>query len=102
MLKDALRLLRIFHDMSQTDLAEKLGVSKSLLSQIESGGRRPTLDLLEGYAAAFKLPVSSILFFSEQLESNKLSERTRVKVADKILKLMAFIESRSGRSSHAR
>lgn len=95
MLKDALRLLRIFHDMSQTDLAEQLGVSKSLLSQIESGGRRPTLDLLEGYAKVFNLPISSILFFSEQLESNKLSERTRVKVADKVVKLMEFIAARS-------
>ena len=102
MLKDALRLLRVFHDMSQTDLAERLDVSKSLLSQIESGGRRPTLDLLEGYAKVFNLPISSILFFSEQLESNKLTERTRVKVADKVVKLMEFIAARSDGAKHAR
>ena len=37
MQSDALRLVRVFHDMSQTALAERLGISKSYLSEIEKG-----------------------------------------------------------------
>ena len=37
MLSEALRLIRVFHDLKQTELADRLGVSKSYLSEIESG-----------------------------------------------------------------
>ena len=48
MQNDALRLMRVFHDMSQTNLADKLGISKSYLSEIEKGEKKKvTLDLLE-------------------------------------------------------
>lgn len=35
MLSEALRLIRVFHDMKQTELAQRLGISKSYLSEIE-------------------------------------------------------------------
>jgi transcriptional regulator with XRE-family HTH domain len=39
--------------MNQADLAERLGVTKSYVSQILSGHRRPGLDTLETFAAVF-------------------------------------------------
>ncbi|MBX9943698.1 MAG: helix-turn-helix domain-containing protein [Reyranella sp.] len=98
MLHNALRLLRKFHDKSQTDMAVALGVSKSWISQIEAGNRRPTLELLEKYAAVFEVPTSSILFFAEHLKDNSFSERVRVSVASKVLHAMDFIDARAGRS----
>lgn len=96
MLHNALRLLRKFHDKSQTDMAVALGVSKSWISQIEAGNRRPTLELLEKYAAIFEVPTSSILFFAEHLKDSSFSERVRVSVASKVLHAMQFIDARAG------
>ena len=41
-----LRALRLEKEMTLADLAEATGVSTSTLSRLESGGRRPTLELL--------------------------------------------------------
>ena len=44
MLNQALRLIRTYHDFSQTELCAELGVSNSYLSEIESGKiLRPSL-----------------------------------------------------------
>ena len=66
-LKKALRLMRLFHDLSQKELAEKLGIAKSYISEIESGKKPPTLKLVYQYAMHFKVSASSILFFAENL-----------------------------------
>jgi transcriptional regulator with XRE-family HTH domain len=58
MLNEALRLIRVYHDVRQSEMAEKLGISKSYLSEIEHDRKRPTLDLVEKYAEIFKIPVS--------------------------------------------
>jgi transcriptional regulator with XRE-family HTH domain len=97
MLSEALRLIRVFHDMKQTEVAEKLGVSKSYLSEIEKGRKRPTLDLLEKYSSNFSIPMSSILFFSESMENNHSLKSARLAVAGKIVNFMKFLEARSDR-----
>ena len=97
MLHEALRLLRIFHDLSQKDLAAQLGVTKSYVSEIEAGKKVPTLHLLQRYADIYKLPLSSIMFFAENIGNEGAAEKTRQFVSDKILRLMAFIAERSGK-----
>jgi len=98
MLTEALRMMRVFHDFSQKELAEKLGISKSHLSEIESGKKNPTLPLLERYAEVFEVPMSSIMFFSENMEKGDITEKTRVLVSSKILAILNFIAQRSGRA----
>lgn len=98
MLNEALRLMRIFHDLSQTELARKLGVVKSHLSEIESGKKTPSLELLGRYAEVFRIPVSSIMFFAEHLDEGMTVRKTRAFVSSKILALMKFIAERSGRA----
>lgn len=98
MLHEALRLVRVYHDMKQSQAADLLGISKSYLSEIESGRKKPTLDLVEKYASLFDVPPSSILFFSENLGKSGTLESARLTVASKILNLMRFLEARSGRS----
>jgi transcriptional regulator with XRE-family HTH domain len=100
MLHDALRLLRKFDDRSQTEMAVALGVSKSWISQIEAGNRRPTLELLEKYADVLKVPMSSILFFAEQMKDDSVSERVRVRVASKVLHAMKYIATRASDDDH--
>jgi len=98
MINQALRTMRIFHDMTQKELAERLEISKSHLSEIETGKKVPTLSLLDRYAEVFQIPTSSILFFSENLdEESPQLEKSRVMVSSKILALLDFIAERSGR-----
>lgn len=97
MLGEALRLIRVFHDCKQVDLAEKLGVSQSHLSDIERGAKMPSQDLVAKYAKVFDLPVSSIWFFDEQLSfktNPKTIDRARGVIADKILDFLHIIERR--------
>lgn len=91
----ALRLLRTYHHLKQIDLAERLGISGSYLSEIEAGDKAPGLDMLEKYAEIFKMPVSSILLFSEKMaEGGKRRTALHIVAADKILRLLEFLGER--------
>jgi DNA-binding XRE family transcriptional regulator len=100
MLNEALRLIRVYHDMRQSEAAQKLGISKSYLSEIEKGHKKPTLDLVEKYASTFQIPVSSIMFFSENMSQGRAYDQARGFVAAKIISLMRFLEERSGHVQH--
>ena len=94
MLNEALRLLRVYHDFSQTDLADKLSISKSYLSEIESGKKTTSLVILNKYSDIFNIPVSSLLLFSETLENNSFPERLRVKAGKKVLNLLNWVAAK--------
>jgi transcriptional regulator with XRE-family HTH domain len=95
MLNRALKLLRTYHQLTQVDLAKRLGISNSYLSEIESGNKAPTIDLLDKYAEIFKMPTSSILLFSESLTLDSTrGAKLRVVAADKILRLLEWFEER--------
>lgn len=96
MLNEALRLIRVYHDLRQTEMADKLRISKSYLSEIEKGRKKPTLELVEKYSYTFDVPVSSIMFFAENMENSGAYEKARGFVASKIISLMQFLEQRSG------
>jgi transcriptional regulator with XRE-family HTH domain len=91
MLNEALRLVRVFHDIKQSQLAEMLGISRSYLSEIESGKKVANIDLLEKYAEIFEIPPSSLLLFSENIEKGIPSEKARVMFAKKIIKIMNWL-----------
>ncbi|MGE8450147.1 MAG: helix-turn-helix domain-containing protein [Pseudomonadales bacterium] len=93
MLHKALRHLRRYHQMTQEDLARRLEISNNYLSEIESGKKAHaiTIDLLNRYAAIFDVPVSSLMLFSEQLDSGRRSEKIRVAMAAKILKVLDWV-----------
>ncbi len=80
--------------MKQRDLAVKLGISNNYLSEIESGAKAHviTIELLNKYAEIFKVPASTLMLFSEQLESGKRSEKLRVSMAAKVLKMLDWID----------
>lgn len=94
MLNQALRLIRTYHDFSQTELCAELGVSNSYLSEIESGKKQPTLDFLKKYSEMFDIPLSSILFFAENLDSQKPSDKIRQNIAGKIISMLEWNENR--------
>lgn len=95
MLNRALRLLRTYHQLTQVELAKLLGISNSYLSEIESGDKTPQLDLLEKYSEIFKMPTSSILLFSESMDTERPhGSKLRIGAANKILRLLEWLEER--------
>src|SRR6266853_321616 len=95
-LAEALRLVRVFHDISQTELADRLQISKSFLSEIESGKKEPTLHLLSRYASEFKISVSSLLFFAERVGTR--TDNASRRFAPKVIKLLDWIAAARERS----
>jgi len=95
MIHEALRLIRVFHDLKQVELAQRLGVSKSHISEIEKGNNTPSLDLIQRYAREFELPVSSLMFFAEELPNAKSGDKIRSKIAKKIINILHFIERKA-------
>ena len=93
MLNRALKLLRTYHLLTQVDLAKRLDISNNYLSEIETGDKTPSVELLEKYAHTFKMPVSSIMLFSEAINRPvRRGDRIRVAAADKILRLLEWID----------
>lgn len=82
--------------MTQADLSTRLGISKSYLSEIESGRKEPSLSLIYKYAEVFDVPASNILIFSEKLSENKKQKSAlKLKIADGILRVLEWIEDQS-------
>lgn len=77
--------------MKQVDLALKLDISKSYLSEIESNKKTVSMDLLQKYSVIFSIPASSLLLFSENIYSTKASEKVRLKCTNKILKIIEWM-----------
>lgn len=91
MISRALRMVRSFHRLKQNDLAERLKISSSYLSEIEKGTKSPSMEILQKYSDIFGIPVSTLMLFSERLDERKFSERVRVKAGDKILKMLEWV-----------
>ena len=95
MINRALKLLRTYHQLKQIDLAKRLEISNTYLSELENGDKAPSVDLLERYAATFGMPVSSIMLFAESMGRPQMrGDRVRVAAADKILRLLEWIDER--------
>lgn len=99
MLNEALRLIRVYHDLSQTQLSYELQISNSYLSEIESGKKSPSLDLLNSYSKRFDLPVSSLMFFSEHLDTAKITDKIRVGIAKKTINLLNWVAQKETASA---
>jgi transcriptional regulator with XRE-family HTH domain len=91
----ALKLIRQYHRLSQAELADKLGLSRSFISELEKpNGKKASIDVLERYAAFFKIPLSSLLLFAERAGAGAggFRERTRTFAADKVLRMLEWVE----------
>jgi transcriptional regulator with XRE-family HTH domain len=93
MLNEALRLVRVYHDMSKAELARELRFSRSFITELEGGNKKVTLDTLNRYSEYFDIPVSSLMLFAERSRDADFSERARTFVADKALKMLDWVST---------
>lgn len=91
MMHRALRLIRIYHDLNLSDASQRVGLSKSYLSEMERGRKKVSLNVLEKYSVAFDIPMSSLMLFAERIEDGGFPEKSRTYVADKALKMLDWV-----------
>ncbi len=92
-LNEALRLIRTFHGTKIKDLAEKIEVSAGYISDIEKGNKKPSMDLIEKYAVFFSTTPSALLFFSEELDSQRGPFKNLVR--NQMLMLLRALEDKT-------
>ena len=56
-----LRQIRALRKITLIDLSERTGISKSTLSRLENGQRRPSLELLLPLAQAYRIPLDELV-----------------------------------------
>lgn len=66
-----LRLLKIARGFSSKELAEKMNVSSTFISEVESDSKKPSLEMLSKYATALEIRCSTILYFDEEMSGKK-------------------------------
>lgn len=91
MLNESLKVLRAYLGKTQAELAGELGLSQSYLSEIERGDKEVTLEVLRKYSAHLDIPLSSLMFFAENIEGMPHRSKRQIFVADKVLKLLKRI-----------
>ncbi len=61
-----LRRFRHLKDLSQDELAARLEIAPSYVSRLESGGKKPSVDMLFRIARALEVPASEIIKAMEE------------------------------------
>lgn len=61
-------------DLSQDEIANKLGVTKSFISKIENGVKKPTMDFLNRAAVIFKIDLLDFFEGKMNLEQDLTTE----------------------------
>jgi putative transcriptional regulator len=62
-----LRVLRATRDITQEDLAKKLGVTRQTIHAIETGKYNPSLDLAFKMAIYFETRIEDVFTYKEEL-----------------------------------
>jgi transcriptional regulator with XRE-family HTH domain len=90
MLNKTLKVIRQYHRLSQTDLAKKINISTSYLSELESGKKDASIELLQRYSDFFNLPLSSLVVFAETIEGTQNKSKAKAFVSKKMLKILEW------------
>lgn len=92
LINKALKLVRSFHNCTQTDLSKDLNVSVSSVCEIESGKKKPTVEYLRAFSRRFNIPLSSLILFSEHVSDKEPVKGLRFSASRKIVKLLEWID----------
>ena len=65
-MKNKIKVLRAIHDMTQEDLAQRIGVTRQTILAIEKGKYVPSLDLAFKIARHFGVNVEEVFTYEEE------------------------------------
>ena len=89
---EALRLLRIFNGYKSAELAKKLELSQSYVSELENGKKQPTMEVLDKYAKVFEMKKSTLMLFAESLEGEEIKNDKKQRIARAGMNLLKILE----------
>ncbi len=69
MLKNNIKVFRAIHNLTQEDLAKKIGVSRQTINSIEKGKYVPSVVIALKMAKVFNVKVEDIFFLNEEIEN---------------------------------
>ena len=99
MLNETLKIVRTFHNLSKAEVADRVGLSRSYITELEAGQKKVNLDVLEKYSAAFSIPVSSLMLFDETRRDGSPLETARLAIGGKVLKMLQWVSDISEEKS---
>lgn len=76
-----IQLLRVQHNLTQKELAEKLNTSQNYLSDVETGKKRPSLDYYMSIANFFKVSLDHIFVDSINMKKNVIIDSIVLKIS---------------------
>lgn len=89
MIERALKLAREYSGVSPAQMADLLNVSRSYISELESGKKRVHVETLQKYGDALRLPASAFLDFADALSGDTDPERQRR--AEKLVHILNWV-----------
>lgn len=88
MINEALKIARLYWGYTQMEMANALGISQAMVSEIERGTKSVTIDTLDRYSKALGIRKSQLMFFAEEIEGEAPVRKGRLIVAEKALRLL--------------
>lgn len=101
-INEALALARMYWGYSQTEMANALGMSQAMVSEIERGTKSVTLETLDRYANALGVKKSQLMFFAEEVDGKGPVRRGRLIVADAALRVLRKLKPTERMDAEAR
>lgn len=95
-LHEKLKALRLRNHFTQQDIADKLGVTRSTVSNFEIGRRKPEVDVLEKLAAIYGVDLN--YFSTQPIRANDLIEL--VERAENIFNCPTITEAKKDKVYH--
>lgn len=74
--------------MTQQEVADKFGVSKSYICQIEKGINKPMLEMIDKYSRVFGIRKSLILKIAEDKNKNQKLTKFEVKFLEYLMEVV--------------
>lgn len=88
MINEALRLIRLYWGFSQIELSRELKLSQSMISEIESGAKPVSMDVLEIYSKKLGIRMSQLMFFAEEIEDKPPVSRGKLIIAESAIRIL--------------
>ena len=68
-MKNKIKVFRAMHDMTQEDLAQKIGVTRQTILAIEKGKYVPSLDLAFRIARHFDVSIEEVFTYEDEIRT---------------------------------
>lgn len=92
-----LKQLRLIYNYNSKELAEKLNISPSYLSEIENNKKNPSIKILDSYSEVFNIKLSTLILLFENENNLSFSKKFISKIITSLIEnTSSFIDNDEG------